>query len=205
MPLRGPTPADVQKLHAEINQIGNQRLILTTLGLTLFGVLTAWVVPVSPGDSKVGAFRFAVAIILSILLFVLFLWTHLLRLYLRVMTTYLVETKKSDWERDWLEFRKASYWAQMKPQAMIFLVLNAGAIAFPFLLAQLYSLTIEPNIGATIAIAVGIVTELLMFLIGFCELFYSETKIADRWRAIAERRTPDFAREDAAGVDAAAD
>jgi hypothetical protein len=41
MALKGPDPDDVRKLHAEINQIVNQRFLITTLSITVFGVLIA--------------------------------------------------------------------------------------------------------------------------------------------------------------------
>jgi hypothetical protein len=87
MSLKGPTPEDERKLHAEINQIGNQRFLLTTLSLTLFGVLTAWMVPKeSVHDTDIGAFPFAISIILSILLFAIYFWSHLLKNTMRVFT-----------------------------------------------------------------------------------------------------------------------
>jgi hypothetical protein len=64
MPLQGPSQEDERKLHNEINQIVNQRFILTTLALTLFGVLIAWMVPKDAAhqvDADIGAFPFAIS------------------------------------------------------------------------------------------------------------------------------------------------
>ena len=39
MQLQGPNPEDIRKLHAEINQIGNQRFLLITAGLSAYPFL----------------------------------------------------------------------------------------------------------------------------------------------------------------------
>jgi hypothetical protein len=70
MPLKGPNGEDERKLHAEINQIVNQRFILTTLALTIFGILIVLMVPKdTPISGANGEFPFAVSVILSLLLF----------------------------------------------------------------------------------------------------------------------------------------
>jgi hypothetical protein len=186
MPLRGPTAEDERKLHAEINQIGNQRFILTTLALTLFGILIAWMVPKdtpSPG-ADVGTFPFIVSAVLSILLFGIYLWSHLLKNTMRVFTYYLVETKKSGWEQDWIEFRRDPHFAHTKPQTLIFLLLNAIGVGFPFLLSWIYSLKISSIAGPITAVGVGVATELMIYLMGFQAVFDAEAKIANRWKRL---------------------
>jgi hypothetical protein len=39
-----PSSADISKLHAEINQYINQKLIIITTAITIFGVVMGWVV-----------------------------------------------------------------------------------------------------------------------------------------------------------------
>src|SRR4051812_47229350 len=91
MSLKGPTKEDLVKIHEEINQINNQRFIITTLSITVFGVTLAWIVPqTKPPVTDIGPFEFLVAIILSILLFGMYLWSHFLRGFLRIYTTYLI-------------------------------------------------------------------------------------------------------------------
>jgi hypothetical protein len=109
MSLKGPNTEDERKLHAEINQIGNQRFILTTLAVTLFGVLTTIMVPKPQGASDIGVFPFAVSAVLSILLCAIYFWNQTLKNTMRIFTSYLVETKKSQWEQDWTEFPRQPY------------------------------------------------------------------------------------------------
>ena len=186
MPLRGPNPEDERKLHTEINQIGNQRFILTTLALTLFGVLTTLMIPKEAPQigSSINVFPFTISVVLSLLLFGVYLWSHLLKNTMRILTSYLVETKKSSWELDWREFRRDSYYAHTKPQTFIFLLINVIGIAFPFLLSWIYSLNIPFVVVPIAAVIVGIVTELLIYLMGFHNLFDDEAKTEKRWQML---------------------
>jgi hypothetical protein len=141
LPLQKPSSEDVRKIHAEINQLLNQRFLLTTAGITVFGVMTAWLLPKSPpqaGD-PVGSFIFTVALILSVLLFTLYLLSHFLRGVQRVCSTYLIETNMSGWEHDWEQYRREPYWAYSKPQTILFLLLNVLSTGFPFILAAVYA------------------------------------------------------------------
>jgi hypothetical protein len=103
---------------------------------------------------------------------------------MRIFTTYLVETKKSDWELDWTEFRLGSYSAQTKPSSIIFLLLNAINIVFVFMLVLMYPLNISSIAGPIAAFGVFVATELLIYLMGFHSLFYDENKIVERWKVL---------------------
>jgi hypothetical protein len=183
MPLRGPNGPDEAKLHAEINQIGNQRFVLTTLAITLFGALITFMVPKTTPSAVTGIdiFPFTISVILSVLLFGVYLWCHFLKNMMRILTSYLAETKKSSWELDWIEFRREPYYAHTKPQTIIFLLLNAIGAAFPFLLAAIYVVPITSTAGWVMTLLAFTVTELLILLIGFNNLFDNEAKITKRW------------------------
>ena len=186
MALRGPNPEDQRKLHAEINQIGNQRFLLTTLALTSFGLLIAWMVPrpfPSPGND-LGAFPFAISTILSLLLFGIYIWSHLLKNTLRIFTSYLVDASASQWEMDLIEFRLQPYFAHTSPQSLVFLFLNLIGVLFPFLLAAIFSLTISSAVGVGVSVSVGLMTELIIYLMGVKGLFDAEATIVKRWRTL---------------------
>jgi len=130
------SPEDQRKLHAEINQIINQRFLLTTLAVTVFGIIAAWLLPKErpqPGTS-VGLFTYAGSILLITLLFVLFFFLHRLRAMSKTLAAYLVVTKQSRWEQDWAEYRKKGYFGYTEVQAIVFPVLGGLAAAIPFLL-----------------------------------------------------------------------
>ena len=124
MPLQKPTPEDEKKLHSEINQLLNQRFILTTLAFTLFSVLAAWMVPKGAVHGPdIGAFPFAISIVIEVLLSFIYLWTHSLRHSARVLSSYLVETGKSGWEVEWRRFlEERSFFSQTRQQTLIFIV-----------------------------------------------------------------------------------
>jgi hypothetical protein len=185
MSLKGPTPEDERKLHAEINQIGNQRFLLTTLALTLFGVLTAWMVPKdNVRDTDIGAFPFAISIVLSVLLFSIYSWSHMLKNSMRVLSTYLAESGRSSWEVLWREFRQDGYFAQTKQQAFMFLVLLAIGTGFPFALLMVFSRTTTSILLPAIAVSISLIVGLLIYLMGFKNLFDKEAAIIRRWKKL---------------------
>ncbi len=187
MALKGPTHEDLRKLHAEINQIGNQRFMLTTLALTMSGAVIAWMIPKSAPQvgADAGPFLFAVTAIFSVLLFGIYIWGHLLKNTMRTLTCYLVETGTSGWELDWREFRRDPHYAHTKPQTVIFLLLNPVGCFFPFLLSLAYSLKIAPVMGAVITVAIFSVTEFLIWRMGFRNLWDAESKITKRWKGVS--------------------
>ena len=68
MPLKKPNSEDVIKINSEINQIVNQRFVITTTAITVFGVMIAWMFPKSapnPGDS-IGSGTFLLSGLLSV-------------------------------------------------------------------------------------------------------------------------------------------
>jgi hypothetical protein len=184
MSLKGPTPEDERKLHNEINQIGNQRFALTTLAVTLFGVLTAWMVPKEsvPGEG-IGAFPFAISIVISILLLSIYGFNHMLKNHQRILATYLTETEKSGWEVDLREFRQEGYHAQ-KPYAFMFLVLTAIGTIFPFALLIVFPRTLTSTVVPTSAVAMGIFAGVLIYLMGFRNLFDEEARAIRRWNKL---------------------
>ncbi len=187
MSLKGPTTEDERKLHNEINQIVNQRFILTTLALTLFGVLTAWMVPkdsVHQAEADIGSFPFAISLVISVLIFSIYWWSHVLKNTMRVFTSYLAETGKSGWELDWHEFRQDAYFAYTKPQTLMFLLLIATGTSFPFVLALVFSLKIASVVVPASAVSVGLIVVLLIYLMGFKNLFDEEAKIVRRWKKL---------------------
>src|SRR5260370_16579255 len=187
MSLKGPTQEDERKLHAEVNQIVNQRFLLTTLALTLFGVLTAWMVPKDNVHSTdIGTFPFAISTVLSILLFSIYLWGHLLKNTMGVFKSYLAEFEKSNWELDWPEYRQQRYSAHTAPQTVVFLILIAIGIIFPFGLSAVFELKITPSVvlPATAAVFIGLIVAGLIYLMAFNNLWNAEERIIKRWKKL---------------------
>jgi hypothetical protein len=135
MPLDGPNDDDLKKLHAEINQIVNQRVNLSTLAITVFGAINGFVfsrISFTNG-AKIDSLVCLGYILFSAILWSLFNLSCQLSYAMRVYTTYLIETKKSQWETEYAEFRRAKdspYVGYTGPQARFFLTLNAVAFVF---------------------------------------------------------------------------
>jgi hypothetical protein len=186
MPLKKPNPDDVRKIGLEINQIVNQRFLITTLAITMFGVMIAWMIPKTTptqGD-PIGGITFSLAILLSLLLFALYLWSHFLKQMLRIFTTYLIETESSNWEIDWQAFRKTPHFTYTKIQTILFLLLNVVACVSPFMFSAIFSLKPEPLSGAVFCGIVGAITTTVIYLIGFHKVFDSEINTADSWKSL---------------------
>jgi hypothetical protein len=186
MPLKKPNADDVRKIGLEINQIVNQRFLITTLAITMFGVIIAWMIPKTaptPGDA-IGGITFALAILLSLLLFVLYLWSHFLKHTMRIFTSYLMETESSNWEIDWTAYRDRGYFTYTKTQTIIFLLLNVVAFISPLLFAEIFALKLEPVGGLIFCLGVGIVTEAVMYFMGFHSAFDSERRAVDAWKML---------------------
>jgi hypothetical protein len=186
MPLIGPNDDDVRKLHAEINQIINQRFLLCTAAITIFGILLAWMIPKSapPPEQQMDSFIFIVATMLSIIIFSIYILSHALKRTIRILTNYLVVTKKSTWEIDFLRYRQESYSLYSKPQTVIYLIINFVGSAFPYILIITYGLRIGSIAAPLLGAIVFSITELLIVLIGYYELFDNERRSTERWNKL---------------------
>jgi hypothetical protein len=178
---------DKRKIHAEINQIVNQRLSLMVLAITVFGVFIAWLTPKqTPTEIKQFVeFVYFGSSLLLIILFLIFLVTHQLAQMLRVFSTYLRETQGSVWEEDWARFRKNyTYIGYTKPQSMIFLFLGLLTTIFPVFLIFIYTSCIEPNWGLFFSVGLGIIYMIFVFGMGFKKCGDNEKRYEKRWKEI---------------------
>jgi len=187
MALLKPTDADVSKLHAEVNQIANQRFLLTTLAITLFGAVTAWQLPREPVQpyTPIGHFRFGLSILMNIVLFVLYFACHLLTIALRNITTYLDFTKASNWEVDWRRFRKKGpYVGYLHVLSLLFVLVGGLSTLTPLALFLTYKLSLEPVGGAVLLTIVGVAYLVFVVGMGYRGWFDKEDKIRGRWEQL---------------------
>lgn len=187
MPLLGPNTHDLQKLHSEVTQIVNQRLLITTLSVTVFGGGIAWFIArdVPSEPTPTGGFIYMAALLLTLVLFLLFLLNHHLTGMLRLMTTYLDEMETSNWERDWKAYRDSFfYWGYTKPQTMVFLFLGLISSMLPFLLIITCPFTVEPIYGAGICLAAAFFYLIVVSGMGWRGWFANEEKFRRHWRRL---------------------
>lgn len=185
MPLIEPTPEDIRKIHAEINQIVHQRFLVTTSAITILGVVLSWLHPKEMGHcaTSLGGFIYFVSTLLLVLLFSLFLYSNHLRRMLRVLTSYLIVTEKSNWERDWQKYRKNKYSSYSSAQTIIFNLLGIAVSIYPILIAVIFSLNYEPCVGFLSHIVVSVFYFVAIFLVN---LYSNEDFELKRWRDIKE-------------------
>jgi len=185
MALLGPDDNDRRKIHAEITQIVNQRLTLTTLGLTVFGVVIAWIIPKETPlrGSPMGVLPFIISTLLIVLLSVLFILNHSLKQMLRTLSTYMDASNASNWEKDWAAYRvKYSYIGYTKPQGIIFLFLGAFTTVFPFILKFAYGLKIDRIEVTIISTFIGFVYFFFVCMMSYHGWFSKEKDLFTNWK-----------------------
>lgn len=107
MHIDNPTPADITKLHAEVNQYINQRLVITTTAITIFGVSIGWLVFGSSNANsiiEVKTITFLLPTILLVVMFVLFVYCQVILSNIRIIVGYLRATNQSAWESAYQSF-----------------------------------------------------------------------------------------------------
>jgi len=197
-PFEKPTPEDVKKIHDEINQIVNQRFLVTTLAITSFGVIGAWIVRENLG----GTLIFAVSLLLSSLICMLSFFNHSLKKTLRIFTTYLIASESTMWENHWMMYRGADpnkiTRVYTKTQTKIFITLGFFSLILPI------AITIVNNLGnldfllkpSSPLIYIGLV---VFFIINSIFLFIeyhlgyripdNDNELIEKWNRIIKKRT----------------
>src|SRR6266851_4269777 len=192
MPLK-PTPEDREKIHNEVNQIMNQRFVLTTFALTVFGAISAWLLPKTQpsADGGVGRFVYAASIGLSFVVFWMYWLHHSLKKYPRVLTTYLQMSKGSGWESDWTDYRLVkhfSYTGYQHPQTVLFTFLGLLALAYPLGVKWWYSLCFKPWTGLIFGLIFGVANVSYIAVTGFRKPNAYEGLIRSRWEELDRRQ-----------------
>jgi hypothetical protein len=194
MTLLKPNEQDQRKIHAEINQIVNQRFTIATLSVTVFGVILAWLLPsknIPEPGALVSKYTFLISYLLAAILFLLFLLTHYLTSMLRVMSTYLAETKSSNWEIDWKKYRdNFKYRGYTKPLSMMFLVLGELSLCIPYFLSYIFKLQFGCKF-AIISTIFGLTYLVAILGMGFLGWGAKEEEYRNNWKTLNEKKDPD--------------
>lgn len=123
---------DARKLHAEINSLSNQRVVLTTLSITVF--LTGNVALISSFDATGQGARLLALFsgIIGVFLYTLCSLSNTLRHVSRCEAGYLVARGLTNWETPWRQFRaKRKYYSLASAQKSIFITLLAFQALVP--------------------------------------------------------------------------
>lgn len=178
---------DVRKVHAAVNQIDNQRTLLSILAITVFGTSAGWWVSKTPQPGSDASLLFIFSMILVTVLLLIFYYSFCLKRFLRVFTTYLIIKNASDWETDMQKFRnecRSNIEWHERPQAMVFLVLGIAAGALPFVLR--WSLALPWGLRRWPVMHTCWVSFYLIVVIGlgFLNLFDHESSTQARWTQV---------------------
>jgi len=187
-----PTLEDVKKIHDEINQIVNQRFLITTAVISIFGVVAALLVRENLNDFLV----FFVSFLLASLTFMLYIFSYTLKRTLRIFSTYLNVTGSSIWEQQWEDYRdyekrneNTITWAYSKGHTIVFMLLGGFSIALPFVITgvrnpNIYKIELSIVIGLIIFLIINIFYLVIECYIGFRSKWDNEDKLKTKWRLV---------------------
>jgi hypothetical protein len=192
MHIEKPTPEDVKKIHNEINQIVNQRFLITTATISIFGVVSALLVR----ETLNSVLIFFVSFLLSTLIFSLYVFSYFLKRTLRIFTVYLKVTESSVWEKNWKSYRdyekreeNTITWAYSKGHTIVFMLLGVFSIVLPLIITSIK----EPKlfqinftvIGWLIIFFIPNITYLIIeWYIGFRAKWDNEKDLDKKWREV---------------------
>jgi hypothetical protein len=144
MPYKQIDPEDQRKLHAELNQIINQRFLLTTTAITVFGAFSAFMIPKTPISSpaEVGHILVGGTVYLLIFYLLLFSWNRMLLSLQEVISVYLELRGPSQWEADFRRFVGLRP-VGLRIQGWVFLVLGILSVSWPFAIATSLGVSFE--------------------------------------------------------------
>jgi len=130
--------ADIDKLHSEINQLVNQRFLLTAGSITVFALVARHIITIH-AEPIYYLSNCAIYLCLVLVLGLLYYQSRRLRTTIRIYSTYLVACNYSDWELHWRIFRNNSDTrriakSDLSAHTLIFKGLSFAAIAFGLLL-----------------------------------------------------------------------
>lgn len=169
---------DTAKLHSEINQYINQKLVIINIAVTVFGVIMGWFVAgISP--AKAGGARivvYPVSLLLPTMLLailVIMLWyIEAINKQMHILSTYLTVTRSSIWETHYQSFIKptrpgivAKFAIQDDMAYLVFAALGVVTIMFSWIVNLLYRNTTSSAIeGTEFALFMATLGSILFFL-----------------------------------------
>jgi hypothetical protein len=166
-----PSTEDTRKIHAEINQIVNQRYLLATFSITMFGAMLALFFPKNlPNPNEaVGSIVIGGCILLIFLLLLVYIISHLLLGKLRVLSSYLRATDSSVWEIHWEKYNRKfpEKWGYTRAITLVFMMLGLTAFGMPFFIAITHDLYVPRSVISAALWIVFIVYEVTLYLLGF--------------------------------------
>lgn len=172
---------DIRKLHAEINQLVNQRFTINTTAIAFFGVGNGWLLQKGAAGSV--WFSWLGFLVILLILSCLHLYSIYLGKILRTFSTYLVARNVGLWETEWEAFReKWRYFSYTRASRYLFAVLGGLSFGLALMISELSNLTVPVT-----SIAFGTVVLAAYLALNFLGERAmggaSEKDLVDQWRA----------------------
>lgn len=178
------------KINSEINQLQNQRFVICTFALTIFSVVSSWILPNGALSVNITmeSYRCILPSLLLFLLFLLFIWTRQIAVTISIISCYLIIRESSEYEVD---LRK--YFNEFpctitlgKMQSLIFMFLGIATIFITLLTAWQYKFQFESNMSVVVFIIFSIIYILSVPLIAFNYLLQDQKIYKERWQKVLE-------------------
>ena len=168
---------DLTKIHAEINQLNNQRFLVSGASAALLASLATRLLPINStkalADLVSGS---ATCLIYSAVLFALTMQSLRLRRFMRIYSSYLVAKHASEWEADWEVFRNGrqhlTYLDRHIHMVVIQLCSLANFASNLFLIYYLWELVDSQTNGTGITMLVYLAPSValgLVFVFGYLQ------------------------------------
>ena len=178
-----PSEEDIRKIHTEINQLANQRFVLSTFAITLFSVVVAWQLRVKVEKFETLTYvAYSFQTLLAILYFVNF---HLLR-KCRMLTSYLVISETSQFEIDWIKYRnRFNYFGYTTAQATVYGLLSLLTGLMPWIFSGQYRDSTTEDIFTLILYPI-LFSLFCIILMLFVHTQRFEDRAARNWESLKE-------------------
>jgi len=194
---------DQRKLHAEINQLLNQRFLLTTTAITVFGVFSAFMIPkgLNQGSTVVGHVMLGGTSYLLLFILLLFLWNQILANLQSTLGWYLILKNESEWEKD---FRKYTQTAPLSMRLrstapvdiIIFYAIGALSTCWPFAISIALGICLETG-WVLFLLTIAVLYFILVLLLSV--LFRrNQAHIKATWEKTLGIKSPDRGESDEA-------
>jgi hypothetical protein len=157
--MTASSDSDAAKLHSEINQYINQKLVIVNIAITTFGVVMGWVVTGLPtnidGGSQIRVQPVSLLLpaVLLIVLAIMLWYIEAINKQMHILSTYLIITRSSKWEERYQRFiqparpkGKSGFSIQDDMPYIVFCSLIAVAISVPSAVWILYGTVEDPKI-----------------------------------------------------------
>lgn len=176
------------KLFSEINQLINHKFVVTTTGITVFGVFAAFLIPKGEpvANSPSMPLLYAGTAFLSVFLGLLVYWAGTLEIAIDMLSEYLIQRQASEWEVDVKRLFESPIPHGSSYIWTVFAALGAATLAWPFVIEA----TIAPqNIGhpSWRHLLMTLCSVIYFVFLGFTAMVRtkkSREKMAAQWNSI---------------------